>query len=285
MTTTALRWHTLSSHPGARIRVSAAALLSHKACAALIEACTPALEGTARSEEYEHLVDYRSVPLHACGHRAAEIVAASGISSTAARATGVEAYAQEDIMVARTRALQGDGTPCSILNLHHDRHNGKDGRKATFMLNLATIDPALHGGETYFPAANAPADDPFVAELDRLYAGGQRFLPRTSAAGLECEERLECWRRDAALREAHQHTGQPHCDGGPPLAPSGSAGAGVGACAGVALLFDTSKSAGAWHAPCLVRTGPRGERPPDKVTLTWFKAAPPLWSAALLHSM
>ena len=150
-----------------------------------------------------------------------------------------------------------------VLNVHHDRHHLQDGRIATFMLNLVTLDPTVHGGETYFPAANAPESDSLAQALHESYLRGDRYLSRTSALGMRCEHRLEAWR----LGQGAPRNTSPDC--------VSSVGVGVAATAGHALVFDAGVNAGAWHAPCLV------SGVIDKWTLTWFKAPAPQWSLSL----
>ena len=258
----AIHWRSLSSRRAARVR-EAAAIVPPEVCSALIAAFRPAIDATAPTTEYEALVDYRSVPLHACGSAAIGLVEASGVGAISALATGVPSRPGEDIMVARTRALTSSAR--GILNMHHDQHHGNDHRVATFMLNLVSVDPAAHGGETYFPLTHAPADDALALTLAASYERGERFWTRSSVLGIECEKRY----LHAANKEEHT-------------------GVSVAACAGSVLVFDASPDPAAWHAPCLLRTGSEKEHPVEKWTVTWFKApalATAAWPAALLNGI
>jgi hypothetical protein len=265
-----MSWRMLSRTPGATIRVSTAAIQGPAACAALIAALRPAVDALskhAHQSSAEDDVDYQSLPLRACGPEAIALVSLSGLDDHAALATGEPARAGEDIMVARTRSTQQGGRRAlarpGVLNVHHDRHHSKDGRVATFMVYLTTLDPKVNGGETYLPAANAPENDSLAQALHESYLRGERYLSPKSALGMRCEHRLEAWRQS---RQAHSAS---------PDRVS-SVGVGVAAMAGHALVFDAGVNAGAWHAPCRV------SGVCEKWTLTWFKAPAPQWSTSLL---
>jgi hypothetical protein len=206
-------------------------------------------------------------------------LATSGLADAAAEATGVVPRADEDIMVARTAVASSefsapDELPGRLLNVHHDRHKSEHRvastrrptrrrpcaysppvpRVAAFMVYLTTL-AAGEGGETFFPVAGSPADDALVKALSAEYEAGSRFLPSTSRVAADCDERLRAWRRGST-----------------------SDGVGVLPSAGTALVFDAAGAdgpTGAWHGPAAVY-GPN-----EKVTLTFFKRPPPLWSPVL----
>lgn len=199
--------------------------------------------------------DYRSLPAEACGPGFLAELAASGLISAAAKATGIAARSGEDIMLARTARLEGAPASRGVLNLHHDRHK-RDGRLATFMINLATVND---GGETFFPAAGVGEHDPVARDLRQAFERGERFVMPTADLATACERRLHAWREGA----------------------TGEMGVGVSALAGTALWWDSvggHAQDGAWHSPCLV-TGVAAE----KFTITFFKAPPPVWSSMLLN--
>lgn len=169
----------------------------------------------------------------------------------------------EGFLLDGCRADSDGGAMPALLNVHHDRNNQQceaadAGRVATFMVYLSTVDAAAgHGGETFFPAADAPRGDTISRDLRAAYRRGTRALERTEALALECEARLWAWR----------------AAGGPAVRRGGAdyVGVGAAAAAGTALVFDAAgrdAEGGAWHAPCVV-TGPE-----EKWTLTWFKACP-----------
>lgn len=252
-TDTALRWRKLCEAP--RIWVSVRPLVSSAVCAKIVAAIKPALEAQSENGDSSASdVDYRSLPVAACGQDVMQLIKNCGVLDTAAAATGIASRPGEDIMVARTKAVSAGSH--GILNMHHDRHK-HDTRVATFMLYLSTVDAAAgHGGETYFPAADAPRSDELATALRDSYRSGARFLAADSSVAAQVEERLRAWRA------------------------GGGAGVGSSASAGTALLFDAASSdedvAAAWHAPCAV------SGPDAKYTLTIFKSPPPLWSSVLL---
>lgn len=250
-----MRWRHLCSRP--RIWCTESPILDAAARSQLIKACTPVIEAQQPSPSYAALVDYRSVPLAACGAAAKQAARAAIVA--AAHATGIPARGDDDVMVARTASVPGataETLPgAAVLNMHHDRHKSES-RIATFMLYLTTID-AAHGGETFFPAAGTTDDDPIAASLRRSYAAGVRLLPRDAEVMAACEQRLHEWRRVGRDSDS-------------------CAGRGSVALAGRAILFDAAgegADAGAWHAPCAVRG------PTSKWTLTFFKEPAPLWGA------
>ena len=87
--------------------------------------------------------------------------------------------------------------------------------------------------------------------LEESYRAGVRFFPRNAEIATECVRRM-------------LGTGA--------IAASGVR---VPAKAGTAIMFDAEACAAAWHAPGLVFG------PGEKWTVTWFKAAPPVWSSMM----
>ena len=182
----------------------------------------------------------------------------------------------EDVMIARTsRWPPSDAASCpskgqgGLLNLHHDRHKS-DARLVTFMVYLSTVDSAAgHGGETYFPAAQAADGDDILTALQEEYNAGSRLLARDSPLASQCNRRLQAW------REARGYPGLRESSG----LETSNVGVGTAPNAGVAVVFDAvgpGAEAGSWHGPCAV-TGPE-----EKWTLTFFKSPAPVWSSAML---
>jgi hypothetical protein len=258
-------WKILCTAP--RIAVSLQPLITEATANALVAHARPAMLKQEPAPHEWPDVDYRSLSLAACGPGMAEILDASGLPEVAARESGMPVCVSEDIMIARTTTARGSQTSAPaparnrVMNVHHDHHNEREARRITFMVNLATIDAEEHGGETWFPVANARASDPLVLSLNESYAGGSRHLLPSSDIAIECARGLGEW-RDAV-----------RC--GKDLGGS-SGGVGVVASAGMALMFDSEPCAGAWHSPTVV-TGPA-----EKWTITWFKAVPPAWPDSLL---
>ena len=243
-------WRELCHRP--QIAWSVKPLITQDVAHSLIAAARPSMSLQPPAPQYADVsIDYRSLPLAACGATLIDQLTASGLPDMAAQATGIPAHPEEDIMVARTASLTpGKYRAGGLLNLHHDRHK-QDTRLVTFMVNLASLDAEHAGGETWFPAANSLEGDPLVEALEDSYRAGVRFLPRNTEIATECERRML---RTVANAES---------------------GVCVPAKAGTALMFDADACAAAWHAPGLVFG------PGEKWTVTWFKAVPPLWSSML----
>eukprot|EP00965_Chrysotila_dentata_P201655 6180683-Pleurochrysis_carterae.AAC.1 len=213
------------------------------------------MKEAASAAYLEFGVDYRSIPISACGPRACAAFEESRVKEHVATTTGLACCADAHIMVARG-ALVSSFSAGGVMNLHHDRHKN-DIRVATFMVYLSDVSGG--GGETFFPVANTPADDALAATLRDEYARGQRLIARGSEAARECEVRLHQWR------------GRGDGDAGP--------GVGIRPAAGHAIVFDVAGdggSDGSWHAPCLLR-----EPGDEKWTLTFFQSPTQIWSSIL----
>ena len=79
-------WRHLCSSP--RVWVSASAAVDAAACQRLVAACRRAIEAQPPNSSYEGIVDYRSLPLAACGADAQAAFIASGAIELATATTG-----------------------------------------------------------------------------------------------------------------------------------------------------------------------------------------------------
>ena len=304
-------WRSLASTP--RVWQTPAPILSASSCRLLRGLLRPYIEASESAPAYEGCVDYRSLPLAACGPAATEALLASGAMDAATEVSGLAYSVGEDVMIARTTACSGAGPEAlgwrGLTNLHHDRHKSET-RACTVMFYLSSVGEG-HGGETFFPCLE-------TEPREGGEEGGRAFGPSTpyDSNGRAPEATL------AATPEATPDAtpGEPSSDNpssGEPSSEPGNAlgnaldlkygegarhlpresplitdcdarldawrlgctrsGGGVRAKAGTALVFDADPISGAWHGPCGVSG--KGE---EKWTVTFFKSAPPPWSPMMM---
>ena len=288
-------WRSLASTP--RVWQTRAPILSDASCRLLRGLLRPYIDASESAPAYKGCVDYRSLPLAACGPAATEALLAAGAMDAATEVSGLAYSVGEDVMVARTTAC-GAGPEVGwrgLTNLHHDRHKSET-RACTVMFYLSSVGEG-HGGETFFPcletesrrgveeggcASPGPTPEAPLKATPGATPGEPSGEPSSepgNTLGNALGDALDLKYGEGARHLPRESPLITDCDARLDAWRLGCthSGGGVRAKAGTALVFDADPVSGAWHGPCGVSG--KGE---EKWTVTFFKSAPPPWSPFLM---
>jgi len=144
----------------------------------------------------------------------------------------------------------------ALMNLHHD-HNNNKARHCTLMVYLTTL-PEEACGETFFPAADARADDDVLVALDKLYRSGRYIVQHPDAGEVVPEDELEVLYECEARYHQVKHAPQSATTVEGVRRSAECAGLLLTPKEGRAVLFSHHEGGrgsmgAAWHAPCTVR--------------------------------